>query len=264
MFKKINSLLILISLIFINTTKAQESRNKKIQMGIVLGSSLNLSNSGTKLISIQNPGYDFTIGMNIIKSYNENIGFNTGFEFDFNTSRYNFENPIFYDYIDKEILCKNEKTNTLNYIKFELKERTEKPIFLSIPTMFAFKTDYFGDIKYFTKFGMRHSFILKETVDDKGISNTTNEKMNLKNNISIYSGSIGIAAGTEWNYYGNSSVLLELAYYYGISNMYRKDAYIGDIDKNKTLYTIENTNTPNYQTIKSTKNQIALKIAFLF
>jgi hypothetical protein len=130
--------------------------------------------------------------------------------------------------------------------------------------MFIFKTDYIGYNRYFAKFGMRHNFILKEMVTDKGILDNINERMKISKDLAIYSGSIGISAGTEWNYSGSSSIQFEFGYYYGISNLQRGDALFGDIDKNKTLYSLNNNNTINYQTIKSSRNQLALKISFLF
>ena len=49
----------------------------------------------------------------------------------------------YYDFKDNLILSKNEINNTENYNRFCLKERTQKPIYLSIPTMLIFKTVIF-------------------------------------------------------------------------------------------------------------------------
>lgn len=247
-----------------NYSFGQDNNDKKIQMGIVLGSTLNLNNTDTKIIKTNNPGYDLSIGMNVIKNFNPNLGFNTGIEFDFCSMSYDFQDSIYYDYKDNQILSKENKNNEETNSRFFLQERTQKPIYLSIPTMFIFKTDYIGYNRYFAKFGMRHNFTLKEIVTDKGILDNTNERMKISKDLSIYSGSIGISAGSEWNYSGSSTIQFELGYYYGITNLHRGDALFGDKDKNKSLYSIENNNIINYQTIKSTRNQIALKISFLF
>jgi hypothetical protein len=211
-----------------------------------------------------NPGYDFTIGVNIIKNFNKNLGFNSGIEFDFSTTKYTFQDTLYYDFKDNLILSKNEINNTENYNRFFLKERTQKPIYLSIPTMLIFKTDFIGYNRYFAKFGMRHNFTLKETTNDTGMLDSINERMTLNKDLAIYSGSIGISTGTEWNYSGSSSMLFEIGYYYGISNLHRGNAIIGEPDKNKTLYTLDKTNSKNYQTLHSSRNQIAFKISFLF
>ncbi len=246
------------------TPLAQENNNKKIQMGIILGSCLNLNNTDTKIIKTKNPGYDLSIGMNFIKNFNQNLGFNSGIEFDFSNMTYLFQDSVFYDFKDNQIFSKSEIKLSNKYDKFFIQERTQKPIYLSIPTMFIFKTDYIGYNRYFAKFGMRHNISLKEMVKDKGILDKINDRMNISKELAIYSGSIGLSAGTEWNYSGSSSIQFELGYYYGISNLQREDAIVGDKDKNKSLYTINSKNEINYETIKSSRNQISLKISFLF
>lgn len=249
---------------FSNKILSQDIQAKKIQMGVILGNNLNFNNSNTKIIKTNNPGFDFTIGMNIIKNFNKNLGLNSGIEFDFSSSKYTIQDTLYYDYKDNLILSKNEINNTVNYNRFSLKERTQKPIYLSIPTMLIFKTDFIGYNSYFAKFGMRHNFVLKETTNDIGNKDSLNERMILKKDLAIYSGSIGISAGTEWNYSGSSSMLFEIGYYYGISNLHRGNSIIGEEDKNKTLYILDKTNTKSYQTLNSSRKQIAFKISFLF
>lgn len=262
---KYNLIIFIISfLYFSNNILSQEIKDKKIQMGVILGNNLNIITSDTKIMKPNNPGYDFTIGVNLIKNFNKNLGFNSGIEFDFSSSKYTFQDTLYYDFKDNLILSKNEINNTENYNRFFLKERTQKPIYLSIPTMLIFKTDFIGYNRYFAKFGMRHNFTLKETTNDIGILDSINEKMTLNKDLAIYSGSIGISAGTEWNYIGSSSMLFEIGYYYGISNLHRGNAIIGEHDKNKTLYILDKSNTKNYQTLHSSRNQIAFKISFLF
>jgi hypothetical protein len=262
MLKHITRTVLLGFLITSLNTISQEDNSKKLQMGIILGSSMNINKEDTKLIKTNNPGYDLTVGMNLIKNFNSNLGFCTGLEFDFSTMRYTIQDSLYYDYKDNQIFSKS--TTTSGDTSFFIQERTQKPIYLSIPTMFIFKTDYIGYNRYFAKFGMRHNFVLKELVNDKGIVGNENNRMKISKDLAIYSGTIGISAGTEWNYSGSSTMLFELGYYYGISNLFRGDALYGDKDKNKTLYTLDQNNTISYQTIKATRNQIAFKISFMF
>ncbi len=262
---------ILFILLSNNILRAQEDNTKKIQMGISLGSSLNINRVDTKLIEALNPAYDLSIGMNLIKNFNENLGFNTGVEFDFSSMNYKFNDTAYYHYSDNEILNKNDKNDNEKYAIFQVQERQEKPIYLTIPTMLIFKTDYIGYNRYFAKFGMRHSFCLKNTSNDKGLIQNSSvqqtfERMKLQQDLSIYTGTIGVSAGTEWNYSGSSSIQFELGYYYGINNLHRGEAIIGDKQKNMSLF--ENTNITNsniqYTTLKSSRNQLALKVTFLF
>ncbi len=260
-----------LSLLLSNIVRSQEENAKKIQMGISLGTSLNFNRVDTKLLEALNPAYDLSIGMNIIKNFNENLGFNTGVEFDFSSMKYQFNDTAFYHYNDNEILNKKDKNNDEIYSLFQIQERQEKPIYLTIPTMLIFKTDYIGYNRYFAKFGMRHSLCLKNTANDKGlIANSsvqeTFERMKLQQDLSIYTGTVGVSAGTEWNYSGSSSIQFEVGYYYGINNLHRGKAIIGDNQKNMTLFEKDNTinNNIQYTTLKSSRNQLALKITFLF
>jgi len=264
MYKYITILFLLIFQSEINTSFAQLNSEKKYQMGIIIGAGLNNIKTISKIANPNNPGNDLTIGMNIVRSYNQNIAFNSGIEFDFSSIRYKYDEKIFYDYTDNQILSKKEKTNVKNITQFNLKERNRSPIYISIPTMLVFKTEYIGYNRFFSKFGMRHSFILKDLVSDSDINGNNDITMETNKELSIYTGSVGISVGTEWNYLSNSTIMFELGYYYGITNLNRNNALFGDIDKNKTLYTIDINNNLNYQTIKSTRDQIALKISFLF
>jgi hypothetical protein len=118
---------------------------------------------------------------------------------------------------------------------------------------------------------MRHSFCLKNTSNDKGLIQNSSvqetfERMKLQQDLSIYTGTVGVSAGTEWNYSGSSSIQFELEYYYGINNLHRGAALIGDKQKNMTLFenTAITTTNIQYTTVKSSRNQLALKITFLF
>lgn len=265
--KKIASKLLILCVILTTqvNVKAQTATTHKLQMGIVLSSGLNFNKMTTK-IADGKVGTDLTIGMNIIKNFNDNLGFVSGFEFDFSRINYTFSDSMFYQYNDSKILTKSDNTQTGT--TFKISERTQTPIYLSIPTMFVFRTDYIGYNRYFAKFGMRHSFALKSMTNDEGklIGSTETKKlsnMELPSDLSFYKGSIGIAGGMEWNYYGTSTMVFELGYYYGINNIHTGDALIGnDKDKNRSLY--ENLNKTSYSSLKNTQNQLVLKVSFLF
>jgi hypothetical protein len=238
-------------------------------MGIVIGENINMYKVDSKLVTNSRIGSDLTVGMNIIKNFTDNLGVTTGIEFDFSTIRYKFNDSAFYNFQDNEILQKETAKNSSSMNEFYVTERQQKPIYITIPTMFLFKTDYIGFNRYFAKFGMRHSFCLKNSVNDIGFADgssiaSENNRMKLKEDISIYTGSVGISAGTEWNYSGSSSIQFELGYYYGINSIHRGNALFGDSQKNMSLFKNHSNVDLNYTTLKTSKNQIALKVSFLF
>ncbi len=268
------------------SSHAQEAAEKKFQAGIILGYGLNFITPGTKLISKNGVGTDLTIGMNFNYNFNisSTVGVSSGLEFDFESFKYKASgvSPLYYYYNDSQILTKN------NYLDgdgvysslpastklYQVNKRTEKPIYLTIPTMMLFRTKYIGYIRYFGKFGIRNSFLLKSTIFDEGKSfdgsltaEMNNDNMSSsKRDLSIYKGSVGISGGAEWNFSGSTCLLAELGYYYGFVNISRGNAIVGDPEKNMTVFTtFDSALHPSVYTPLSLKqNQLLLKVSILF
>jgi hypothetical protein len=282
--KKILFALISIGVLF--SSHAQEAAGKKLQAGIILGSGLNFITPGTKLISKNGVGTDLTIGMNFNYNFkiSSTVGINSGIEFDFESFKYKAEgeSPLYYYYNDSQILTKN------NYLDgdgvysslpataklYRVTERTEKPIYLTIPAMMLFRTKYIGYVRYFGKFGIRNSFLLKSTIFDQGNSYDgivptamKNDNMSSsKRDLSIYKGSVGISGGAEWNFSGSTCLLAEIGYYYGFVNISRGNSIIGDPEKNMSVFTtFDSASHPSiYNSLSLKQNQLLLKVSILF
>ncbi len=282
----IKILILVFSIGVLLSSHAQEAAEKKFQAGIILGYGLNFITPGTKLISKNGVGTDLTIGMNFNYNFNisSTVGVSSGLEFDFESFKYKASgvSPLYYYYNDSQILTKN------NYLDgdgvyfslpastklYQVNKRTEKPIYLTIPTMMLFRTKYIGYIRYFGKFGIRNSFLLKSTIFDEGKSfdgsltaEMNNDNMSSsKRDLSIYKGSVGISGGAEWNFSGSTCLLAELGYYYGFVNISRGNAIVGDPEKNMTVFTtFDSALHPSVYTPLSLKqNQLLLKVSILF
>ena len=277
----------LLSLIFIALSYSsffcQEAANKKIQAGLIIGAGMNFTNPTTKFISRNGLGNDLTVGMNLNYNYTPTIGFSTGIEFDFETIKLKTDSSLYYLYNDSEILTKGQYSEINNIFNtslgkvYKLHARKEKPIYLTIPTMFLFRTEFIGYFRYFGKFGLRNSFLLGNTIFDDGSeisSNINSTPSSLKNenmktshrDLSFYKGAIGICGGTEWNFTGTTSLVFELGYYYGFLNISRNTALTGDEEKNMSIITqLENDNHPiKYSSLPAKQNQLLLKISILF
>ena len=157
---------------------------------------------------------------------------------------------------------------------YQVSERTEKPIYLTIPTMMLFRTKYIGYVRYFGKFGIRNSFLLKSTIFDRGNSfdgvfpsSMNNDNMSTsKRDLSIYKGSVGISGGAEWNFSGSTCLVAELGYYYGFVNISRGNSIVGDPEKNMTVFsTFDSSLHPSaYNPLSLKQNQLLLKVSILF
>ena len=76
--------------------------------------------------------------------------------------------PVYYRYTDTEIFRKEETPS--NSTLYRITDRKQKAIYGSIPTMLLFRTNAIGDFRYYGKFGARTSFLLGNTINDKGFN----------------------------------------------------------------------------------------------
>lgn len=247
---------------------AQDAAEKKVQAGLVAGAGMNFQKMGTKNIAKDGVGADLTIGANVNFSFNNTLGFNTGVEFDFSGMRYkaNTNGTTFYRYSDTEILRKQDPTSSSTSL-FALSERSQKAVYITVPTMMLFRTNFIGYFRYFGKFGLRNSFLASSKTNDKGVAytgndpvgvSTTNENMKRKNEMFFYKGAVGLAGGAEWNFSGSTCLAAELGFYYGFTPLY----YSPKEDK-RSLFT-NNAGTPTYFSNAATQSQLMLKISVLF
>jgi hypothetical protein len=254
-------------------SNAQEAADKKVQAGLVVGSGVNFQKMLTKNIDANGIGWDWTVGMNTVFNFSETIGLNTGIEFDFNSLKYapSVEaGKVFYYYKDLDILeFRNGITDT-DATLFQLKERFQNSVYLTVPTMLTFRTGFFGYWRYFGRFGLRNSFLLKSKVDDEGFVNgdetaglRLNEDMTSKNDLFFFKSAVGISAGGEWNFSGSTSLIAELGYYYGITPLHTQKSTDPGKEKN-SLFTNDATLSPVMFNNKATQNQIMLKVSILF
>jgi hypothetical protein len=251
---------------------AQDAADKKIQAGLVTGFGLNFQKMGTKLMSPNGAGNDLTIGANVNFSFTETIGLCTGAEFDFSTVKYksNTTTPTYYHYNDSEIIQK-EDIAASNSV-FEMASRKQKAVYLTIPTMLVFRTNFIGYFRYFGKFGLRNSFLLSSKSNDTGYDysagypgiGTSGDNLNMKapGDMFFFKSAVGLAGGAEWNFSGSTCLMAEIGYYYGITPL-----HVTNKEDKMTLYTsgVNNgTGGDAYYANKATQSQVMLKVSILF
>lgn len=247
---------------------AQDADGKKVQAGLTFGTGMNFQKMNTKRISTSGVGTDLSVGAIVNIGFNNNIGLSTGLEFDFDNSKYKMNGITTYKYKDNKIYRKTE--DGANAI-FQVETRNQKAIYLTIPTMLIFRTNYIGYFRYFGKFGLRNSFLLSSKLTDTGktldiftllandaATKNENMKMNSGNDMLFYRGSVGLAAGAEWNFVGTTCLALEVGYYYGITPLY----YNSKEDK-RTLHYSELTSS-EFINNAATQSQLLFKLSVLF
>lgn len=271
--KKLLTLSCIVGLLF--CSNAQEASEKKVLAGLTLGSALNFNDPQTNTMN-SNVGGDFFVGMALDWNFSKNIALSTGIEFDFNRFRTTYSETVYFDYSDKEIIQFNDydKENNIDN-NFLVNERHHKSIYLSIPVMLKFQTNFMGYMRYYGKFGLRNSFMLSTRTDNFGqafdiagdaLDISQLEDMSSPGVMSFYKGSFGISGGAEYNISGNTVLVAELGYYYGFSEVFQQEGSVfGDDEKDLSLYqTPVDIEERVYYTPSVRQGQLMLKVSVLF
>lgn len=255
---------------------AQDAADKTFQAGLTMAIGPNFQKMGTKIVTNDGAGLDLTIGMNGIWSFNENVGFNTGVEFDFSTVKYktSASQEIYYWYNDSEIIRQEDVAGTGNKELFKMSSRAQKATYLTIPTMLVFRTNFIGYFRYFGKFGLRNSFLLTNKINDVGVNydidvpgnpleiSGENLNMRAKGDMFIFKSAVGLSGGAEWNFSGSTSLVAELGFYYGFTPL-----HLNKNDGNTTLFTaagVNGTTEDIHFSNQATQQQLQFKISILF
>lgn len=255
---------------------AQEAADKKVQAGLALAIGPNFQKMGTKIMDNNGAGNDMTIGMNINWAFNENLGFNSGLEFDFSTLKYktSASQQIYYWYNDSEIFQQEDVAGAANKELYKLSTRTQKGTYLTVPTMLLFRTNFIGYFRYFGKFGLRNSFLLTNKINDTGVNfdvdvpgnpvevQGDNTNMKAKGDMFFFKSAVGLSGGAEWNFSGSTSLVAELGFYYGFTPL-----HLDKSEGNTTLFTaatINGTSSDIHFSNQATQQQLQFKVSILF
>jgi hypothetical protein len=252
---------------YLENNLRHNSTGRLLQAGLTTNLGINFITPGqSKLIDKNGLGSCFSIGVTFNKAFKNSptVGISTGVEFDFETNRYKTIDSVYYDYLGSQIVGKQNAVDATG--RFSLQERNQKSIYVTIPLMMLFRTSMIGDFRYFGKFGIRNSFLIKNSVNDFGVditntpyvANSENKNYTSPGDMFFYKGSIGLSAGAEWKFMETTSLVAEVGYFYGITPLHleRKET-------NRTLYTLDN-GTRTYFSNKANQNQLLFKISILF
>jgi len=272
-------IILTLSIITISTSLfAQDAADKKVQAGLVAGVGMNFVKMGTtKFATDPVSGNDLTIGTNVNFSINETIGFSTGLEIDFETLKFrNAENQVYYNFLDKSVLTNEDALATTEDQMYALETRKQKPIYVTIPTMMVFRTNFIGYFRYFGKFGLRTSFLASNKTYDTGqefpvgvtnpvlgagtTTSRVNENMNPKNEMFFMKSVAGFAGGAEWNFTGSTTLMAEMGFYFGFTQLF----YDKKEEKNFLYQTDALGMNPTYFSNQATHNQLRFKLSVLF
>jgi len=241
--------------------------SKKIQAGLTLASGMLFTNFETSHVEKDGLGSFFGLGFGANISLMKNIGIYSGLEFHFERFGYKPTNvfDFNYDYNDKEILRKGDEDVPQGTM--EMQSRRQNTVAVNIPIMLIFRTDMIGYFRYFGKFGLRNSILMRQRVTDTGVSSenpavtTKLEGMRAKNDLFFMRSSAGIAAGAEWNFASSTSLSFEAGFYYGFSPVF---SGFGKSDRNNSSLYVIDEGTTVYRSFKANQSVFEIKAILLF
>lgn len=273
------------------------AQDKKFQVGLVLGPTINWTKIQTSKIERNNIGAGFTIGIAGNYMFNDNIGLASGVQFDLESFQLNYGSlnntdlgNVFYAYSDTDIKkYKENEGGTTGRVEdftdttaFLLQTRKFRAKYVTIPIFLKFQTNMIGQFKYYGKFGLRTSILAGVRMDDTGYdaayndadgsfiqvseAGRTQENMKptaLKKGLSLIRTGIGIYGGAEWNFTGSTFLYSEIGFNFGITpSLYQKSSHLAD--------KVESTTTPgtfeysNLDIKNNPQHIIELKFGLLF
>lgn len=250
------------------TANGDNTLDKKVQAGLALSTGMLFTNFETNTINTNGLGGYFGLGFGANIGFSNNIGIYTGLEFHFERFGYKPNNTaFFYDFNDKAILLNKENGEGVQG-NMRLMERRQNTVAANIPLMLLFRTNMIGYFRYFGKFGLRNSLLLRQRVTDTGFvsgaaQQTKLEGMRAANDMFIFRSAGGVAAGAEWNFASSTSLSVELGYYYGFTPLFWGN---GKADRGgSSLYQINpDNNEKTYRSFKATQSVFELKAILLF
>lgn len=267
-----------------------QAQDKKFQLGLMMGTTVNWTKIQTTHLEKNGLGKDFTIGVGGNYLFNENIGLAFGVQFDMGNFKLNYGSDasvnlgdVFYAYHDTEIKMFKDGAveDAVDTAAFQLLSRTYRTKYITVPFFLKFQTSLIGQFKYYGKFGLRTSFLGSVRMDDLGrdanydpvsksfttlapISERTMENMKpdgFKKELSIVKTAIGVYAGAEWNFTGNTFLYLEAGFNYGIiPQLYSKSSTLVDkVETTPGSYTYSNLEIDN-----NPQHMMEIKVGLLF
>ena len=268
-------LLLIAGISFGMNSMAQDAEGKEVQAGLVFGTSILMQNVTSDYFQKNGLSNDLSIGMNVNFSLTESLVFCTGVEFDFETLKYEAtNNNLYYVYEGKDIIPQSDvDVSNTNQNIYNLDSRIQKATYLTIPTMLQFRTNFIGYFRYFGKFGLRNSFLVKSTINDMGGTidplflpivvkgSDPREDMRAKNDLFFLKSAVGMSLGAEWNFVGTTCLVAELGYYYGFTPLHTQ----WNTDKQKNYHYTNNSAGEKVEVNNAAQqSQLQFKLSILF
>ena len=257
-------ILVLVSstILLVNTLVSQEASNKKLRFGLkVTPTPTWLRSNDTKIIDNGGTKFGFGFGLQLEFRINSTASFVTGIGGDFLGGTQTYKTGQGYalskdnsTYIDSKDLDFSKdaqginSSNTTGYNFYELKSRSVKATYITIPVLLKLMTKDISGFKYFGMFGGNIAVQTKYRASDNVTQLIFNTSTNLYDEAGTSTISdmrppgdivpinlaLNVGIGAEYNISGSTSLFLSVNYIRGFINQYTatSSSMINDIRTN--------------------------------
>ena len=265
--KKINTLILFCLLTGLSFAQDGKSSSSKFRLGFKASPNISWFSSDNSNMTVGDKSLQFGYGLNFDIFFAQNYAIGTGINLNNTGSRLSY----FKKYENESDIEIAEITRdlTLKYIQ--------------IPLTLKLKTNEIGYITYWGQFGLglnmnmkalsndEIDYITYQTKDASGnLSPYTNSsrlseslsKVDIKDDINIFSSNLILAAGIEYSLSGNTSLLAGITFQNGFTDVLRSEGIVRKQGTDSPSFNVDNT--PETFELSGLPNYVELNIGILF
>lgn len=235
---------------------APQSR-KKFKIGFKLSPSVDWFGVDTKNVKLDAAKVKFGYGITTEFAFGNNYALTVGVEHKLSGASLKFSQ--FPQYVTEE-----SDTLILN-----LSQRNYKLDYVVMPLTLKLMTNEIGYFTYFGQFGVDASFLVRARANDEGAytrdpgTSIEIDNRDIFREISIFKVGLHVGAGAEWNFSGNTSLVMGISYHHGFIDVMR-DATQKGVDSEHMLGQVDSNGAVVPFALKAQGQHVSLDVGILF
>ncbi|MCE2772251.1 MAG: PorT family protein [Bacteroidetes bacterium] len=153
----------------------------------------------------------------------------TGLQLDYDGGKLNMLDTNYYFLNkDSEIISKDDTTGQ-SYTLYQLKDRTYRTTYVTIPLTLKLRTNEIGLLTYYGQFGVNASFRMKNRVNDDVLASpnwAAASQTDIENtsDMQLFKFALNVGGGVEWGITGSTALIFGVNYLNGFSNVLKKES----------------------------------------
>jgi opacity protein-like surface antigen len=254
--------LLLIGVMFGQTAIAQDGAvapqsRKKFKIGFKLSPSVDWFGVDTKNVKLDAAKVKFGYGITTEFAFGNNYALTVGVEHKLSGASLKFDQFPRYTTEESDTLFLN------------LSQRNYKLDYVVLPLTLKLMTNEIGYFTYFGQFGIDASFLVRARANDQGTYSTDpNASVEIDNRdifreISIFKVGLNVGVGAEWNFSGNTALVMGFSYHHGFIDVMR-DATQKGVSEDHMLETVDASNVRIPFALKAQGQHVSLDVGILF